>query len=168
MSRCRAARAILTIGAGCVLLVGSCQNRPSVSDSRALTYGLVRLAVDSFDRLSESDSAECSLDMESAAKRANGSNEALLAFLNDRGLLISTTLTKNGHVGLTPGTGRLGFCDDWGRPLYVIPPGVSRIIAFDGREVVRPQSTPLSRLIIWSVGENGIDEAGSGDDLKSW
>ena len=162
------------IGMVCFMMClgAGCRQRPSESDRLARSQGLARRLLQCVNE--EVAGGERELLMEAlravGSGRPNGSNQALLAFLNNRGLINDMALCDFGDIGSVAGSGRLEFLDEWGRPLVVATSEMREVLICLGGEPIRV-SVPIVKdheILIWSVGPNGTSDSGTGDDLGSW
>lgn len=129
-----------------------------------------------------------------AANDANRGNEALTAWLSQKGRLDATGL----KTGDTDGDGKAELLDPWGNPFiyfslddYANPQQVSKVAGSGGAAYAQqrpgtqdggaqaPQGGPTQkfddgawqaadRYQLWSAGPNGVDDGGSFDDVASW
>lgn len=110
----------------------------------------------------------------SSAVAGNDKNrgvEALLEALRKSGRDAGLKLV----VGDTDGDGREEILDSWGRPLIYISnddyANAQQWTDGDAASSKDPKSgefSARSRFQLWSVGGNGKNEGGSGDDVSSW
>jgi len=151
--------------------VCSCQDGPSERDKLAHTIGLVRALSNSIEELDNADRDSLRRELLAAGqRRANGTNQTLLTFLNDRGLLGNAELTRFGSIGDAVWDGRLVFQDEWGRPLIVANSEARAVsIRLDRKPIMAAvPEVDGHDILIWSVGPDGMNQSGTRDDLASW
>jgi hypothetical protein len=102
-------------------------------------------------------------------------NALMTQFLVTKGHLSAPSLRKRGFLRRLGPQGQELLVDDWGRPLVfqvpaVYPEGLL-ITRSKGVTMVRPLKTSqwppdmAGPVQIWSLGPNGINEQGDGDDV---
>ena len=95
----------------------------------------------------------------------------MLSFFNERGLLRDVSLTRSQNIRDIALSGRLGFADYWGHPLIVADATAKTVSVYmEGKTTVIavPKIDKDLAVLIWSVGPDGIDQSGRGDDLSNW
>jgi hypothetical protein len=163
---------LLTYGAMFLFAGCCCQSDVPETKKAARSIRLVRELSKSVERLSEDDRVLLrEAIVQAGHSRPNGANEALLSFLNEKGVLEDVSLTRYGDIRDVSCDGRLEFIDEWGTPLIV---GTVRMrfsrIDIGGKQsaAVVPDAKHPTGILIWSAGPNQTNESGDGDDFSNW
>jgi len=162
-------KVIFVIWIGMCLGLGCCGC--SSRDKQIHTVSLVRALSECIDELNEADRIALIRELRAVDQKCpNGSNQALLNFLNNRSKLGDAFLVGCGDIGSVLLNGRLEFHDEWGRPLIIASSDAQRILVSFGKESfeVTVPDVDGHDVLIWSVGLDGVNQSGDHDDLSNW
>jgi len=149
-----------------------CEERAPVSQTKSLLdvlhSGLVGLQAQC-----QAANEDPFVDLPANASRTNYLNWYLLRQMSDRNLLDMKALAKLRNLAIIDG--KRCLVDSWGRPIIfqvpsVCPSGLTYTTA-KGCEVVKPLNGSLwdtgkcGAVQVWSLGPDGEDDAGIGDDI---
>jgi len=165
---------VITAGFSLYIAGCSCDAQQSDRDRTVRTQRLIRELCTCIDNLTDVDRSTLLKEMVDGGRdRPNGQNAALLNYLNNRGLLGDVSLTRSTHLGDIAANGRIEFLDEWGHPLIVANRNAKTILVYLGNEKNGPIEVVVPAVngrdvIIWSVGQDGVNQSGAGDDVFSW